>query len=82
MTRSTVIYGILLMVSCFVALGGRDTGLLGIFQLIMGIVMLCVLCNKKSVGRRKCIFYTYVVYTILFFLGIITVFILLFAVEI
>ena len=82
MTQSTVIFGVVLILGGLSSLGVTGgVGFMGAFQVIIGIIMLTVTCNAKSIQMRKIIYYAFLVYTILLFLSLIVVIILILAVD-
>ena len=82
MTQATVIMAVVMILGGLSSLG--ITGgvmFMGAFQVIIGILMLTVTCNAKSIQLRKIIYYAFLVYTILLVLSLIVVIILILAVD-
>ena len=65
-TVSTAVFGILFILGglgSLVSIGAF--GIIGVFQLVLGIFMCCVYCQQKNIALRKCIYYAYIVYCVL-----------------
>ena len=56
-------------------------GLIGVFQLVLGIVMCCVYCQQKNVALRKCIYYAYIVYCVLLVISWILAIVLILVID-
>ena len=65
MTIATVCFGIWFILGGLLSVLIQGIfGLMGVFQLVFGIVMCCVYCKQENVALRKCICYAYIVYCV------------------
>lgn len=79
---TTAVFGVLYVIGGLASLGSsRGIVLMGFIQLVMGIIMCCVVCDKYSVGLRKCIFFSYIIYCVLLALGLIICIVLILSHE-